>query len=192
MAPTHSMRFGKSQNSCSQTRSAWSLNWFDIVAGDVFALSLLIHDSLIRVVFCVRCPGYLMISAEILLKLCFPALSPSYSCVITQLCPTLRDPMDCSLPRSSLHGIFQAGILEWVAISSSRASSWLGERIHISCISCIGRWILYHCVTWEALPILSQDQKAFDLGCLDLYLGLGSQTVTRCKLGKIYSAHSLK
>ena len=37
MAQTHSMRFGKSQNCCSQTRSAWSLNWFDIVAGDGFA-----------------------------------------------------------------------------------------------------------------------------------------------------------
>ena len=33
-----------------------------------------------------------------------------------QSCPTLCDPMDCSLPRSSVHGIFQARILEWVAI----------------------------------------------------------------------------
>ena len=38
---------------------------------------------------------------------------------ITQLCPTLCDPMDCSLPGSSVHGIFQASILEWVAISFS-------------------------------------------------------------------------
>ena len=35
---------------------------------------------------------------------------------ITQLCPTLRDPMDCSPPGSSVHGIFQAGVLEWGAI----------------------------------------------------------------------------
>ena len=42
---------------------------------------------------------------------------------ITQLCPTLCDPMECSLPGSSVHGIFQARILEWVAISFSRASS---------------------------------------------------------------------
>ena len=34
----------------------------------------------------------------------------------SQSCPTLRDPMDCSLPGSSTHGIFQAGVLEWVAI----------------------------------------------------------------------------
>ena len=40
-----------------------------------------------------------------------------------QLCPTLCDPMDCSLPGSSVHGIFQARILEWVAIFFSRESS---------------------------------------------------------------------
>jgi len=42
---------------------------------------------------------------------------------VTQLCPTLCDPIDCSLPGSSIHGIFQARILEWVAISFSRRSS---------------------------------------------------------------------
>ena len=42
------------------------------------------------------------------------------SCVLTQLCPTLCDPVDCSLPGSSVLGIFQAGILEWVAISFSK------------------------------------------------------------------------
>ena len=36
---------------------------------------------------------------------------------VTQPCPTLRDPMDCSLPGSSLHGIFQARVLEWGAIA---------------------------------------------------------------------------
>ena len=38
---------------------------------------------------------------------------------VTQLCPTLHDPMDCSLPGSSVHGIFQARVLEWGAIASS-------------------------------------------------------------------------
>ena len=42
---------------------------------------------------------------------------------VAQSCPTLCDPMDCSLPGSSIHGIFQARILEWVAISFSRGSS---------------------------------------------------------------------
>ena len=55
-----------------------------------------------------------------------------------------------SLPGSSVHGIFQARILVWVAISSSRGSSGPRDWTHISCISCTGKWILYHCATWEA------------------------------------------
>ena len=40
---------------------------------------------------------------------------------VAQLCPTLRDPMDCSLPGSSIHGIFQARVLEWGAIAFSKS-----------------------------------------------------------------------
>ena len=40
-----------------------------------------------------------------------------------KMCPTLSDPMDCSLPGSSIHGIFQARILEWIAVPFSRGSS---------------------------------------------------------------------
>ena len=40
---------------------------------------------------------------------------------VTQSCPTLCDPMDCHLPGSSIHGIFQARVLEWVAIAFSSA-----------------------------------------------------------------------
>ena len=58
-------------------------------------------------------------------------------CLCVQLCLTLCDPMDCSLPGSSVHGISQARILEWVAISSSRESSWPKHRTHISCVSSI-------------------------------------------------------
>ena len=39
---------------------------------------------------------------------------------VTQSCPTLSDPMDCSLPDSSIHGIFQSKVLEWVAIAFSK------------------------------------------------------------------------
>ena len=46
---------------------------------------------------------------------------------VSQSCPTLCDPMDCSLPGSSIHGIFQARILEWVTISFSRRSSQLRD-----------------------------------------------------------------
>ena len=42
---------------------------------------------------------------------------------VAQSCPTLCDPTDCSLPGSSIHGIFQARVLEWVAISFSRGPS---------------------------------------------------------------------
>ena len=45
------------------------------------------------------------------------------------------NPMDCSLPGSSVHGIFQARILEWVAISFSMGSSWPRDWSHISCIT---------------------------------------------------------
>ena len=50
-----------------------------------------------------------------------------YACSITQSCPALCDPMDCSPPGSSVHGILQARIVEWVAISSSRGSSRLRD-----------------------------------------------------------------
>ena len=56
-------------------------------------------------------------------------------CLVAQSCLTLCDPMDCSLLGSSVHGIFQARILEWIAISFSRASSRPTDRIHISCIA---------------------------------------------------------
>ena len=57
---------------------------------------------------------------------------------VAQSCPTLCDPVDCSLPGSSIHGIFQASILEWVAISSSRGSSWPWDRTWVSHV--VGRW----------------------------------------------------
>ena len=65
---------------------------------------------------------------------------------LAQVCVNCRsvlsdscDLMGCSLPGSSVHGILQARILEWVAISFSRGSSPPRDQAHISCISCIGR-----------------------------------------------------
>ena len=63
---------------------------------------------------------------------------------------SVSNPMKCSPPGSSVSGIFQARILEWVAISSSRGSFRPRERTHVSCI---GRQILYHWATWEVLYI---------------------------------------
>ena len=56
---------------------------------------------------------------------------------VAQLCPILCDPMDCSLPGSFIHWIFQARVLEWVAISFSRGSSRPRYRTQVSCI--VGR-----------------------------------------------------
>ena len=70
--------------------------------------------------------------------------------LVTQSCPTLCDPMDCSPPDSSVHGIYQATILEWVAIFSFMGSFQPRNQTRISCISHIGKWILYHWATWEA------------------------------------------
>ena len=53
-----------------------------------------------------------------------------------QMCPTLSDPMDCSLPGSSVHGILQARILEWVAMPSSKGSSRPRDRTQVSHVSC--------------------------------------------------------
>ena len=50
------------------------------------------------------------------------------------VCPTLCDPVDCSPPGSSVHGIFQARVLEWIAISFSRGSSWPRDWTQVSCI----------------------------------------------------------
>ena len=60
------------------------------------------------------------------------------------LCPALCDSMGCSPPGSFIHGVFQAKILEWIAISYSRGSSQNRDRTHVSYISCMGRQVLYH------------------------------------------------
>ena len=69
------------------------------------------------------------------------ACAQSVSCV-----RLFCDPMDCSLSGSSVYGISQARILEWVAISYSRGSSQPRDQTHISCIS---RWVLSHWATRE-------------------------------------------
>ena len=58
------------------------------------------------------------------------------------LCLTLCDPMDCSLPGSSVHGIVWARLLEWLATSHSRGSSRPRDWDDVSCICCTGRWVL--------------------------------------------------
>ena len=61
---------------------------------------------------------------------------------LLQSYPTLCNPMDCSPSGSSVHGILQARILRWVAISSSRASSQPKDQTHIPSVSCTGRQVV--------------------------------------------------
>ena len=70
------------------------------------------------------------------------------------MCMTLCDPMDCSLSGSSVHGIFQARVLEWVAIAFSRGSSQLRDWTQVSCIA--GR----HFTIWATKEVLK-----FHLSC---------------------------
>ena len=67
------------------------------------------------------------------------------ACVqLPQSCPTLCNPTDCSLPGSSVHGILQARIPDWIVISSSRGSSSPSDQTQVSYVSCTGRWVLDH------------------------------------------------
>ena len=86
-----------------------------------------------------------------LLSLSSPALAGttweafySSSAQSLQSCQTLYNPMHCSPPGSSVHGILQARILEWVAIPFSRGPSQPRDRTCISYVSCIGKQALYH------------------------------------------------
>ena len=74
-----------------------------------------------------------------------PFMLQQCACMLSHsACPTRCDPMDCSLPRSSVHGILQARILGWGAILSSRGFSWPRDQTSVSYGSCIGRRIIYH------------------------------------------------
>ena len=66
----------------------------------------------------------------------------SWVCACAQSCLTLCNPTACSPPGSSIHGIFQARLIEQIAISYSRGSSWSRDQTHITFISCLGRQIL--------------------------------------------------
>ena len=70
-------------------------------------------------------------------------------CIYAQSCPTLCNPMDCSPPGSSVHGILQARILKWVACPPPGDLPDPGDWTHISCIFCIGSQVLHLCTTWE-------------------------------------------
>ena len=75
--------------------------------------------------------------------LCY-TVGPCIRAKSLQSYPTLCDSVDCSPPDSSVHGILQARVLKWVAMPSSRGSSWPRDQTHVSHFFCIGRWVRYH------------------------------------------------
>ena len=79
-------------------------------------------------------------------------------CSVAQSCLTLYNSKDCSLPGSSVHGISQARILEWVGISYSKGSSQPRDQTHNSYVSCTGRWVLYQCAT-QGIRALIKNRK---------------------------------
>ena len=90
--------------------------------------------------------------------------------LVTQSYLTLCDPMDCSLPGSSVHGILKARILEWVAISSSSGSSQIRDQTHVSQVSCFDGQVLYYwhhlghlCVSYSKKQVMYQAQGSFYL-----------------------------
>ena len=73
----------------------------------------------------------------------------------------LSDPMDCNLSGSSVHGISQERVPEWLALFFSRLSSQLRNRTHISCVFCRGKQILY---CWA--PCIDDVKSALSWGLL--------------------------
>ena len=82
-----------------------------------------------------------------------------------QFCLTLCDPMDCSPPGSSAHGILQASILEGVAVPSSRGPSQPRDQICFFYVPCIGRKILYHWHHLESPVILRKYYEDMFAAC---------------------------
>ena len=115
------------------------------------------------------------------------ALAKNVCVLVAQLCPTFCDPMDCSQPDSSAHGILQARILEWVAIPFSGGSSWPRDWIQVSCLT--GRfftiWARYSrlflypaCpLLWkqpflQRFPVLLIRYEYLSVGCAYCYLNV--------------------
>ena len=110
-----------------------------------------------------------------------------------QSCLTLCNPMDCSLPGSSLHGILQARVLEWVAISFSRGSSRPSDRTWVSCIPgrCFNLWATREAQRqrnqrsncqhpldhWKSMRVLEKHLLLLYWLCQSLWLCESQQTV---------------
>ena len=143
------------------------------------------------VCFCFKCLKFLTNKSLYLFQLCCaargilvpqPGMEPvplQWKCVcyLLGLYPTLCDPVDCNPPGSSVHRIFQTRILEWVAISSSRGSSWPRDQ---NWASCFGRRILYRLSQGGTVEVgsLNTGPPGKSLAWLGL---IGLQVVVMCR-----------
>ena len=86
-------------------------------------------------------------------------------CKLLQLCSTLCNPMDYSLLGSSVHGILQARILEWVAMPSSRGSSWPRDGIRILMSPALAGKFFATSTTWSRYQVLSSNSNFQKIEC---------------------------
>ena len=103
--------------------------------------------------------------------------------LVTQSCSTLYNSVDCRPPGSSVHGILQERILEWVAILFSRGSSPPRDKIWVSC-HC--RWICYRCVYKKldsVLPLSQQPSQKSDI--LISYQSIVTHKITQTSGAKL-------
>ena len=82
---------------------------------------------------------------------------------VAQSCPTLCDPMDCSVPGSSAHGIFQARVLEWVAVafSKSQVAQWSDQIISDQLLSCVRLFAIPWTVAYQAPPSMGFSRQEY-------------------------------
>ena len=97
---------------------------------------------------------------------------------VNQLCVTLCDPMDHSWPASSVHGILQAGILEWVAIPFSRRSSWPRNRIQVSHIA--GRFFTISATREASKKQIIKQEYLIGYKCFPRYSYTFNELLLKC------------
>ena len=103
--------------------------------------------------------------------MCIYTHTHTHMCSVIQSCLTLCDPLGCSPPGSSVHGIFQARTLEWVAISFSRGSSWPRNW---TCVS-------YMIQATQSLEVDIRDQKCLNNVTEDLGSHLDAPSRSACE-----------
>ena len=124
-----------------------------------------------------------------------------WSWLLAKSCPTLWNPMDCSLPGSSVHGISQARVLEWVVISFSRGSSQPRDQTWVSCIAggfftdwATGKCLIdlcHYASSWRTTFLQSKYQYVIRYFCLSKCSPWWVLLVTTCHHTKILCGYWL-